>query len=99
MSLKRQLLQTIMGLVLLIAPVVFMQILPSRLFAAPEYTSPNYGIDEVFMGAGGLNDATSTNYQARASLGDIAVGNGLSSLYQLWAGFTTTYDPYIETSG
>ena len=64
--------------------------------AAPTYSSDNYGVDEVFMGAGGLNDASSDNYQARASLGDIVVGNAEGTDYQLYGGFTTTPDPYIS---
>ena len=64
--------------------------------AAPTYTSPSYGVDEVFMGAGGVNDASSASYRARASLGDTAVGNSTSANYQANAGFVTTADPYIE---
>lgn len=64
--------------------------------AAPTYTSPGYGVDEVFMGSGGLNDASSANYQGRASLGDLSVGNSSSSNYQLYGGFTTTAEPYIS---
>jgi hypothetical protein len=65
--------------------------------AEPTYVSPNYGVDEVFMGAGGLNDATSANYSARASLGDISIGNvNSASLYQAYGGYTTTTDPFIE---
>ena len=64
--------------------------------AAPTYTSPSYGVDEVFMGAGGVNDASSTSYRARASLGDTAVGNSASTNYQANSGFVTTADPYIE---
>lgn len=65
-------------------------------YAAPTYVSPNYGVDEVFFGAGGVNDANSANYNARASLGDLGVGNSSSSNYQAYAGFTTTNDPFIE---
>lgn len=64
--------------------------------AAPTYSSPSYGVDEVFMGAGGVNDASSASYKARASLGDTAVGNSSSTNYQANAGFVTTADPYIE---
>jgi hypothetical protein len=64
--------------------------------AAPTYTSPNYGVDEVFMGSGGLNDASSANYQGRASLGDLSVGNTESANYQAYGGFTTTAEPYIS---
>jgi hypothetical protein len=64
--------------------------------AAPTYSSTNYGVDEVFMGSGGLNDASSATYQARASLGDISVGNSTGLDYQIYGGFTTTPDPYIS---
>ena len=67
-----------------------------RAQAAPTYVSPNYGVDEVFFGAGGVNDATSASYRARASLGDTGVGNSASSLYQLYGGFTTTEVPFLE---
>jgi hypothetical protein len=62
----------------------------------PTYSSTNYGVNEVFMGAGGLNDANSASYSARASLGDITVGNAASSSYQAYGGYTTTTDPYLE---
>lgn len=64
--------------------------------AAPTHTSPNYGVDEVFFGSGGVNDANSANYNARASLGDLGVGNSASANFQAYGGFTTTTDPYIE---
>lgn len=74
-------------------------IIPSfvaRVQAAPTYVSPSYGVDEVFFGSGGVNDANSANYNARASLGDLGVGNSASSLYQLYGGFTTTEEPFLE---
>ena len=43
--------------------------------AQPTYSSPSYGVDQVFFGSGGVNDANSANYNARASLGDTGVGN------------------------
>lgn len=74
-----------------IAPGLYMHAL-----AAPTYVSPSYGVDEVFFGSGGVNDANSANYNARASLGDTGVGNSESSLYQLYGGFTTTEVPFLE---
>lgn len=68
----------------------------SAVSAAPTYTSPSYGVDEVFMGAGGVNDASSASYRARASLGDTAVGNSSSTNFQANSGFVTSPDPYIE---
>ena len=64
--------------------------------AAPTYVSPSYGVDEIQFGAGGTNDWNSANYNARASLGDLAIGNSASSAYQAYAGFTTTDEPFIE---
>ena len=74
------------------SPIVFMQMA----YAAPTYTSNSYGVDEVFMGAGGANDMSSTTYRGRASLGDTGVGNSASGSYQSYGGFTTTSDPFIE---
>jgi len=63
---------------------------------ALSYTSPSYGVDEVIMGSGGVNNATSPSYQLRASLGDLAVGLTGSENSQAYAGFVTASDPYIE---
>lgn len=76
----------------LASPLVFIEVAG----AAPTYTSNSYGVDEVFMGAGGANDMSSANYKGRASLGDTAVGNSASGSYQAYGGFTTTSDPFIE---
>lgn len=75
-----------------LSPMIILQLAS----AAPTYSSTNYGVDEVFMGAGGLNDASSASYRARASLGDTGVGNSGSANYQAYGGFTTTPDPYLE---
>ncbi len=64
--------------------------------AAPTYVSPSYGVDQIQFGAGGSNDLNSAGYNARASLGDIGVGNSASAGYQAYAGFTTTEEPFLE---
>lgn len=87
-----RLIATCMLAAVLVSPMVVSGVV----FAAPTYSSSNYGVDEVFMGAGGLNDASSASYRARASLGDTGVGNSSSSSYQAYGGFTTTTDPYLE---
>jgi hypothetical protein len=69
----------------------------SRVFAQ-QSSSPNYQIDEVFVGAGGGNDASSASFQARASIGDLGVGNSSSTNYQAYGGFTTTGAPYLEVN-
>lgn len=62
----------------------------------PDYQSPNFGVDEYFIGPGGTLDATSSNYSARATLGDLGVGNSSSANFQQFAGFTTTDEPFLE---
>jgi len=63
----------------------------------PTYTSNNYGIDQVSMSPGGLNNATSPSYQILASLGDTANGNSTdSNLYSLYGGYITPSDPYLQ---
>lgn len=64
--------------------------------AQPKHSSPSYGVDEVLFGAGGVTDANSANYNARASLGDTVAGNSASSLYQIYGGYTTTDVPFLE---
>jgi hypothetical protein len=96
MGKAKQTFQTYLRLFLIVFAVVAPMLIIASVSAAPTYTSPNYGVDEVFMGAGGLNDASSANYKARASLGDLAVGNTSSTNYQAYGGFTTNTDPYIE---
>lgn len=59
-------------------------------------SSSNYRIDESFIGSGGLIDANSTNYNLRASLGDTGIGNAGSTNYQVYGGYTTTSEEYIE---
>lgn len=84
----------------LVAVIIFAMLVPAIItnlaVAAPTYSSSTYGVDEVFMGSGGLNDASSASYRARASLGDTGVGNSGSASYQAYGGFTTTNDPYLE---
>lgn len=82
--------------------VIMIAILFAALFlnglanAQPKHTSPSYGVDEVLFGAGGVTDANSASYNARASLGDTVVGNSGSSLYQIYGGYTTTDLPFLE---
>ena len=59
-------------------------------------SSSNYRIDEYFLGPGGSEDLSSTSYSARASVGDTGVGNTSSSNYQLYGGYTTTTEPFLE---
>jgi len=64
--------------------------------AFAQSSSTNYQIEESYIGPGGQLDSGSASYKARASLGDTGVGYGSSTNFGLWAGYTTTTDPFIE---
>lgn len=64
--------------------------------AYAQSSSNNYKIEESFFGVGGELDASSANYRAKLSAGETAVGNAVSDNYQIWAGFNTTDEPYLE---
>lgn len=59
-------------------------------------SSPNYIIEEDFIGGGGLVESSSPSYQAQDSIGAPAVGDGESTNYRSQAGATTTSDPMLE---
>jgi len=63
---------------------------------AAQANSTNYQVNEVFFGAGGdLNDC-STNYCAKESAGETAVGSTSSANYRAHAGFNTNRTPYLQ---
>jgi len=68
--------------------------MPSLLFA--QSSSTNFEINEFFVGPGGDLDLNSANFNARATVGDLATGNFNGTNYQLYGGFTTTDVPYLE---
>lgn len=78
----------------LLATIMLALMLPST--AVAQYSSPNYRIDQTFFGTGGELDASSANYRAKATVGELGVGNTGSANYQLYAGFNTTDEPFLE---
>lgn len=96
MGIWKQTWRRLFGLIAIIGVMAAPGLYSSLASAAPTYSSSSYGVDEVFMGSGGVNDASSASYRARASLGDTGVGNSGSANFQAYGGFTTTPDPYIE---
>lgn len=60
--------------------------------------SSHYQFSETTIGAGGLNQSSSANYQGRDSIGDLGVGTSSSANYQIAAGNTTTNDPALSVS-
>ncbi len=64
--------------------------------AFAQSSSTNYKIEESFFGTGGELDASSTNYKAKQSAGELTVGNASSANYQFHAGFNTSDAPVLE---
>jgi hypothetical protein len=63
----------------------------------PQYTSTNYGVNEVTVGSGGVVGATSPNYSTNVSVGGaFAGGNPSSPDYQVFGGFNTSDAPYLQ---
>lgn len=60
--------------------------------------SSNFQFDETSIGTGGLYGASSTNYQANSSTGDIAIGNSGSGNFQVDSGTKTQRDPTLSFS-
>ncbi len=60
--------------------------------------STNYKIDESSLGAGGLIQSNSANFQGRDSIGDIGVGNSESSNYQINSGTNTPDAPNLSVT-
>ena len=58
--------------------------------------STNFRFDESSIGTGGLYDASSNNYKANSSTGDINVGTTTSGNYQVDAGTKTQRDPTLS---
>jgi len=58
--------------------------------------SPNYSIPESYIGPGGANDSSSTNYRGTDTIGDISTGATSSTNYQAATGFKTTDEPRLS---
>lgn len=63
---------------------------------AAQSASNTYQVNEVFFGAGGELNACGSQFCAKQSAGDLAVGNTKSYTYQAQGGFNTDRTPYIE---
>ncbi|HET9850470.1 MAG TPA: hypothetical protein VFP35_02490 [Candidatus Saccharimonadales bacterium] len=59
------------------------------------YQSPNYKVDETFIGAGGGFNQ-STNYSAHTAAGELGVGHVTSPNFQAYAGFNTSNSILLE---
>lgn len=82
----RKLLYVVVGLVMVI---------PAQALAQSS-SSDRYKVDQTFFGTGGETDLSSDNYQGRATVGELGVGETSSLNYRAYAGFNTTDEPYLE---
>lgn len=64
--------------------------------ALAQYSSNNYSANEVFFGSGGDNNQSSANYNASVSAGALGVGQYSSANYQVFSGFLTPGEPFLE---
>jgi len=76
----------------LILALQFTTVLPVLATAS----SSNYRVEEDFIGSGGLTDESSSNFHAKETIGDLAVGETGSANFQTNNGFTTTNDPTLS---
>lgn len=67
----------------------------SEAVRADPLQSANYRFDESSVGAGGLIQSSSSNFQSNGSIGDLGVGNSASSNYQIEVGSQTTDRPAL----
>lgn len=78
---------------------VALVLLSALLLVAPagavESSSSNYRFDETSIGAGGLVESSSANFQGRSQAGDTGVGGSASSNFRAEAGSVTTNDPRL----
>lgn len=74
--------------------------LVSVAYADSPLKSPNYEVDESFVGGGGLIQSNSSHYTVNESIGaSTSTGGGSSSPnYQADPGYTTTNDPALSFS-
>ncbi len=79
----------------LVGLAVLLLFTPSIAYADTS-SSTHYRVDQTFFGSGGELNACSTSYCSKQTLGELAVGNTASALYQAYAGFNTTDDPFLE---
>ncbi len=66
--------------------------------AHAQFVSPDYEINEIFIGGGGELEACGTDYCSRQTLGETAVGATGSNDFSAQAGFNTTDTEVLEVS-
>ena len=80
----------------LLVAVLCVALIPYEVLAQAQ--SSNYRLIESSIGSGSAIQSSSSNFQARESIGDIAVGNAASSNFQVDSGAITTNEPNLAVS-
>jgi hypothetical protein len=62
---------------------------------ADSSVSPNFRIDESFIGGGGDVQSSSPNFKSDAAIGDIGIGESAGTAFQTQSGSVTTSDPAL----
>ncbi len=75
--------------------VVLVVLLGTNEVFAETLRSPNFTIDESFVGGGGQVEGSSTNFKARDAIGEAGVGDSSSTNFQTNSGYITTNDPAL----
>ena len=79
----------------LVLLVIGMLLLPSKVLAQVP-SSSSYQVPESTFSSGGDINANSASYNARATAGLLAVGQGDSTSYTAMPGFVTPDDEFLE---
>lgn len=74
----------------------FLVLSVSTVASAETLQSDNYRFDESTLGAGGLVQSSSANFQGGNSLGDLAVGDSASANYQVMSPARNSDDPTLS---
>jgi hypothetical protein len=76
--------------------VLVLAIIATPAYAYAQYDSPNYQIDEIFIGSGGELDACGTDFCSDQILGGTAIGDTEGTDFQAQGGFGTPGEPTLE---
>ncbi|HEX7260060.1 MAG TPA: hypothetical protein VF272_03985 [Candidatus Saccharimonadia bacterium] len=75
--------------------MVVVLFLGSQQVFAETLRSPNFEIDESFVGGGGQVEGGSPNFKTDSAIGEVGVGNAASTNFQTDSGYITTNDPAL----
>jgi hypothetical protein len=83
---------------LLLVEIIILSVVVAGSITAATMSSPNYKIESDSLNVGGQSQQTSTNYNLRETIGEIATGLSTSTAYKLLAGYQQMQEVYISVS-